>query len=65
VFKIDGSANPIASVEINMKVVHLAWNPFSEDLFATAGKDHVILCTVSGKQIKKQKGKSKSGKIAS
>jgi len=61
----DNKAGAIASVEINMKVVHLAWNPHSPELFATAGKDHVLLCTVNGNQIKKQKGKSKTGKIES
>ena len=48
-----------------MKIVHLAWNPNVEEQFATAGKDHVAICTVGGGQIKKVMGKSKGGKIVS
>jgi len=31
-----------------MKIVHLAWSPNVEELFATAGKDHVAICTFDG-----------------
>jgi len=48
IFKVDGDINPIASVSINMKIVHLAWSPNVEELFATAGKDHVAICTFDG-----------------
>jgi len=50
-----------------MKVVHLAWNPNSEDTFATAGKDHMVMCNFDGgKKIKMTKGKAgKGGKIES
>lgn len=36
-FKIDGDVNPIASVGINMKVVHLEYSPLDDNMFATAG----------------------------
>ena len=64
-FQIDGDVNPIASVKVNMKVVHLEYSPLDDNLFATAGKDHVLICHVSGANIKGQKGKSKSGKVVS
>lgn len=47
-FKVDGGVAPVASVQINMKVVHLAFNPCSEETFATAGKDHMALCVYDG-----------------
>jgi WD40 repeat protein len=48
-----------------MKVVHLAFSPQNEMLFATAGKDHMALCTYDGaKAIKMTKGSS-SGNIQS
>lgn len=53
------------NISINMKIVHLAWSPHTEELFATAGKDHVALCTVKGSSIEKKVGKSKGGKITS
>lgn len=49
-----------------MKVVHLAFNPASEETFATAGKDHMALCVYDGqKTIKKTMGKAGKGKIES
>jgi len=52
VFEISGSAKPIASVGINMKVVHLDYSPLDDNLFATAGKDHLMICNVNGASIK-------------
>lgn len=57
--------NPIASVGINMKVVHLEYSPLDDNMFATAGKDHIMFCTVNGATIKNQKGKTKGGKVES
>lgn len=51
-FKIDGDVNPIASVGINMKVVHLEYSPLDDNMFATAGKDHIMFCAISGANIK-------------
>ena len=65
-FDVQGGAAPICSVTINMKVVHLAFSPLSDTLFATAGKDHMMLCNFDGtKTIKGTKGKSKGGKVES
>lgn len=66
-FSVAGGVAPVASVAINMKVVHLAFNPCSEETFATAGKDHLAMCVYDGaKSIKLTKGKAgKSGKIES
>jgi len=66
-FEVAGGVAPVASVAINMKVVHLAFNPTSEDTFATAGKDHMALCVYDGKKtVKATKGKAgKGGKIES
>ena len=65
-FAVDGGVAPIASVQINMKVVHLAWSPTSEETFATAGKDHMALCVYDGaKSVKMTKGKAGKGKIES
>jgi len=66
IFKMNGeSANPCCNVQINMKIVHLAFSPHTEELFATAGKDHVAICTISGNSVTKKVGKSKGGKIES
>lgn len=65
VFALEGEETPIASVNINMRIVHLDYSPLDDNLFATAGKDHVMLCTMSGNTIKGVKGKSKGNKIAS
>lgn len=65
VFKIDGGAAAIASVEINMVVQHLAWSPTVEESFATAGKDHVMVCALAKDKITKTKGKAGKGKIES
>lgn len=48
-----------------MKVVHLDYSPLDDNLFATAGKDHMMLCTMSGKTIKGAKAKSKGGNVTS
>lgn len=64
-FDIQGGAAAIASVTVNMKVVHLAFSPLNDNLFATAGKDHLMLCTFDGKTIKGTKGKAKGGKVES
>jgi hypothetical protein len=61
----DNTAAPFANVQINMKIVHLAWSPHSEELFATAGKDHIAICTVKSNTVDKKVGKSKGGKIES
>jgi hypothetical protein len=55
---VEEGMNPIASVDINYKVTHLAWSPCDEGVFATTGKDHVIFCTVTGDKIKKIRGKA-------
>jgi hypothetical protein len=66
IFEIAGGKKSIATVGINMKVVHLAWSPTNEQLFGTAGKDHVAICTLGAdKTVKMTKGKSKGGKIQS
>lgn len=67
VFKLsDPGTKAIATVSINMKIVHLAWSPNVEELFATAGKDHVAMCTLSGNTITVKKGKAgKGGSIES
>ena len=64
-FKMDGDKNPIASVGINMKVVHLEYSPLDDNMFATAGAQHMMLCTVNGATIKAAKGKSKGGQVQS
>jgi len=51
------SMNPIADVTINQKVMHLQFNHFDANLFATVGKDHTIVCSIESKLIKKNKGK--------
>jgi len=66
IFKVDGGVNPIAAIAINMKVTHLAWSPNTEEVFATAGKDHVMVCTYDGKdKVAGVKGKAGGGKIES
>merc|ERR1712195_91218 len=40
-FSVKGGAAALATVQINMKVVHLAFSPFEENILATAGKDHM------------------------
>jgi WD40 repeat protein len=67
IFKVDGGKAAIASCAVNMKIVHLAWNPNDENTFATAGKDHVAICVFDGaKACKLTKGKAgKGGKIES
>lgn len=66
IFNMNGEdMKPIASVNINMKVVHMEYSPLDDNLFATAGKDHIMFCTVSGNTVKGQKGKSKGGKVES
>jgi WD40 repeat protein len=66
IFEVDGGKAAIATVAINMKVVHLAWSPVTEELFGTAGKDHVTMCTLGAdKKVKMTKGKAKGGKIES
>lgn len=62
VFKVDGGVSAIATTEINMKVIHLAWSPSSEEKFATAGAKHVMVCTLNKDKIDKKKGKGSKGK---
>jgi hypothetical protein len=65
-FSVAGGVAPIALVQINMKVVHLAFHPCSEETFATAGKDHLALCVFDGaKTIKMNKGKAGKSTIES
>ena len=66
-FAVEGGVNKVADVAINMKIVHLAFSPHDDNVFATAGKDHVAICTFDGKdKIKNVKGKpGKGGKIES
>ena len=68
-FKIDGGAAAIATVQINMKVVHLAFSGFDENVLATAGKDHLAICTLSGEgkscKLDKKMGKGKGGTVES
>jgi hypothetical protein len=59
-FDIAGGEKPIATVQINQKIVHLAMNNFDDNLFATAGKDHVAFCTWDGKTLTKKMGKCDS-----
>jgi len=47
---------PVSDVQINEKVLHLAWNPFEAKQFATVGKDHMILCNFSDGKTKSNKG---------
>lgn len=65
VFEIDGGASPVTKVSINMKVVHLEYSPLDDNLFATAGKDHLMICDVSGGNVKGKKGKIKGSKVVS
>jgi len=65
VFDVEGGINPIQSISINMKIVHLAWSPVVENMFATSGKDHVAICTVEKDKITKKMGSSKGGKMQS
>lgn len=66
IFDVAGGKAAIATCAINMKVVHLAWNPNTETQFATAGKDHVAICDFDGKKAcKMTKGKAGKGKIES
>lgn len=66
IFDVAGGKAAIATCQINMKVVHLAWNPNNENQFATAGKDHVAICDFDGKKAcKMTKGKAGKGKIES
>ena len=66
IFAKDGGKAAIASCTINMKVMHLAWNPNDEMAFATAGKDHVAMCVFDGKKaVKMSKGKAGKGKVVS
>ena len=66
IFKIDGPSSPIASITINMKIVHLAWSPNDECAFATAGKDHLAICNLTDEtSVTKTMGKAKDGKIES
>lgn len=48
-----------------MKVVHLAFSPFDENVLATAGKDHLAICTLDGKTLGKKMGKGKGGTVDS
>lgn len=60
-----GKQDPIADVQIGQKVMHLAWNPNSEDTFATVGKDHMYLCTfTAGKGDKKASCSKKKGSVS-
>ena len=66
IFKIGGTKSPIASIAINMKIVHLAWSPNTEEAFATAGKDHLAICSLKDEStVTKTMGKAKGGKIES
>jgi hypothetical protein len=43
-----------------MKVSHLIWHPNVLEVFASVGKDHLMVCTFDGKSsVKAVKGKSK------
>lgn len=65
-FDVKGGIAAIATVSINMRIGHLAFHPITEELFATAGKDHMCLCTYDGKsKIDLKKGKAGKGKIES
>jgi len=64
-FDVAGGAAAIATVQINMKVVHLAFNAFDENILATAGKDHMAICTLDGKTLNKKMGKGKGGTVDS
>jgi WD40 repeat protein len=66
IFEVAGGKAAIATVQINMKVAHLAWSPTNENLFGTAGKDHVTMCTLGAdNKVKMVKGKAKGGNIES
>lgn len=56
-FEIQGGSKPIAKVQIGMKVVHMAFNPHDSNEFATAGKDHLMICNFSNGKIKAKRGK--------
>ena len=65
-FEVAGGVSAIANCAINMKVVHLAFSPHDDMTFASAGANHMCLCTYDGaKAIKMQKGKAGDGKIES
>jgi len=57
IFKIDGSKNPIADVQIGQKVVHMNFHPVNDNRFATAGAKHMSICEFDGaKTISKKAG---------
>lgn len=51
--------NPVADLKINLKVMHLAWNPNDFTQFVTVGKDHMYFCSVNGDKITKKLGQMK------
>ena len=48
VFNFDKGVNPIQSIGINQKIVHLGWSPVDAKAFATVGKEHIAFITVKG-----------------
>jgi len=42
-----GPEGPIADVQIGQKVMQISWNPNDPNVFATVGKDHMIMCTLT------------------
>jgi WD40 repeat protein len=62
IFKVDGGVSAIATAGINMKVMHLAWSPMTEEKFATAGAKHVMICTLNKDKVDAKKGKGSKGK---
>jgi len=57
----DKGTKAFATVEINMKVAHLAWAPCDENLFATAGAKHMMVCALTKDKFKATRGKNKGG----
>jgi len=65
VFKIDGPSKAIATVVINAKVMHLAWSPHDENVFACGGDKHMNVCTLDGDKITMKKGSGGGGVVPS
>lgn len=49
VFKIDGESAPLAEIKINYVVTNINCSLTDDNLFATCGEKHMILCTFDGK----------------
>jgi WD40 repeat protein len=66
IFDVAGGKDSIATLQVNMRIAHLAFSPINDMLFGTAGKDHITMNTIGpDMRVKMVKGKSKGGNIES